>query len=87
MNYASGGAGSPQHLATEMFMAMAGVRMTHVPYRGATAAAADLAAGHVQVMFIAHTLALPFLDAVARGERVANLALSAADRPFAIDVG
>lgn len=62
VNYASGGAGSPQHLATEMFMAMAGVRMTHVPYRGATAAAADLAAGHVQVMFIAHTLALPFLD-------------------------
>ncbi len=63
MTYASGGAGSPQHLATEMFMSMAGLRMVDVPYRGASAAAADLAAGHVQVMFIAHSLALPFLDA------------------------
>ena len=62
LNYASGGPGSPQHLATEMFMHMAGVKMTHVPYRGATQAAADLAAGQVQFMMIAHTLALPFLD-------------------------
>lgn len=62
LNYASGGTGSPQHLATEMFMAMANVRMTEIAYRGATAAATDLAAGHVQVMFIAQTLALPFMD-------------------------
>ncbi len=62
LNYASGGPGSPQHLATEMFMHMAGIKMTHVPYRGATQAAADLAAGQVQFMMIAHTLALPFLD-------------------------
>lgn len=62
LNYASGGAGSPQHLATEMFNAMAGVNLTQVGYRGATAAAADLAAGHVEVMFIAHSLALPFRD-------------------------
>lgn len=62
LNYASGGAGSPQHLATEMFMAMSGVRLTEVAYRGASQAAADLAAGHVQVMFIAQTLALPFRD-------------------------
>lgn len=62
LNYASGGTGSPQHLATEMFMAMAGVKMTEVGYRGAAAAATDLAAGHVQVMFIAQTLALPFQD-------------------------
>lgn len=63
LNYASGGTGSPQHLATEMFMAMAGVKMNEVAYRGAAQAAADLAAGHVQVMFIAQTLALPFRDA------------------------
>lgn len=63
LTYASGGAGSPQHLATEMFMAMAGVRMVDIPYRGASAAAADLAAGHVSVMFIAHSVALPFIDA------------------------
>ena len=61
LNYSSGGAGSPQHLATEMFQAMTGTQLTHVPYKGATQAAADLAAGQVQVMFIAHSLALPFL--------------------------
>ncbi|MCU0984029.1 MAG: tripartite tricarboxylate transporter substrate binding protein [Acetobacteraceae bacterium] len=80
VNYASGGAGSPQHLATEMFMAMAGVRMTHVPYRGATQAAADLAAGHVDVMFIAHTLALPFLD----GNRVRLIAYAGPRRSKAM---
>jgi tripartite-type tricarboxylate transporter receptor subunit TctC len=62
LNYASGGVGSPQHLATEMFVSQTGARMTHVPYRGATQAAADLAAGNVQVMFISHSLALPFMD-------------------------
>ena len=62
VNYASGGPGSPQHLATEMFMAMTGLRMTQVAYRGATAAATDLAGGHVQVMFIALSLALPCLE-------------------------
>jgi tripartite-type tricarboxylate transporter receptor subunit TctC len=61
LNYASGG-GGPQHLATEMFMAMSGAKLTEVAYRGASQAAADLAAGHVQVMFIAQTLALPFPD-------------------------
>ena len=61
INYASGGGGSPQHLATEMFMAMTGSKMTQVSYRGATAAATDLAGGHVQVMFIAYSLALPLL--------------------------
>ncbi len=62
LNYASGGSGSPQHLATEMFMAMTGSRMAQVAYRGAGQAAADLAGGHVQVMFISQTLALPFKD-------------------------
>jgi tripartite-type tricarboxylate transporter receptor subunit TctC len=61
LNYATGGPGSPQHLATEMFMSMTGTRMTQVPYKGATAAAAGLAGGQVDVMFIAHSLALPFL--------------------------
>jgi tripartite-type tricarboxylate transporter receptor subunit TctC len=61
LNYATGGPGSPQHLAGEMFMAMTATRMTQLPYKGATAAAAGLAGGHAQVMFIAHSLALPFL--------------------------
>lgn len=61
LNYSTGGPGSPQHLATEMFMSMAGIKMTQVPYKGATQAAAGLASGQVQVMFIAHSLALPYL--------------------------
>lgn len=61
LNYASGGAGSPQHLATEMFASMAGVKLNHIPYKGATQAATDLASGQVQVMFIAHSLAIPHL--------------------------
>lgn len=76
LNYSTGGPGSPQHLATEMFQDMAGVRLTHVPYKGATAAAADLAAGRVQVMFIAHSLALPYLP----GERVKLIAFAGAER-------
>jgi tripartite-type tricarboxylate transporter receptor subunit TctC len=61
LNYATGGPGSPQHLATEMFLSMTSTRMTQVPYKGATAAAAGVASGQVQVMFIAHSLALPYL--------------------------
>jgi tripartite-type tricarboxylate transporter receptor subunit TctC len=61
LNFSTGGPGSPQHLATAMFMSMAGITMTQVPYKGATQAAAGLASGQVQVMFIAHSLALPYL--------------------------
>jgi tripartite-type tricarboxylate transporter receptor subunit TctC len=76
LNYSSGGPGSPQHLATEMFQELAGVKLTHIPYKGATAAAADLAAGRVQVMFIAHSLALPFLP----NERVRLIAFAGGER-------
>lgn len=76
LHYSTGGPGSPQHLATEMFQHMAGVRFTHVPYKGATAAAADLAAGRVQLMFISHSLALPFLP----GDRVRLIAFAGAER-------
>ena len=61
LNYATGGPGSPQHLATEMFLSMTSTKMTQVPYKGATAAAAGVASGQVHVMFIAHSLALPYL--------------------------
>jgi tripartite-type tricarboxylate transporter receptor subunit TctC len=51
INMASGGIGTPQHLAGELFKKMAGVEMTHVPYRGAAPALADMIGGQVQVMF------------------------------------
>jgi tripartite-type tricarboxylate transporter receptor subunit TctC len=52
MTYASGGAGSPGHLATEMFLKATGIAMTHVPYRGPAPAVQDLVAGHVDCGFI-----------------------------------
>jgi tripartite-type tricarboxylate transporter receptor subunit TctC len=51
VNYASGGPGSPQHLAMAMFASAAGISLTHVPYKGATQAAADVAAGQIPVGF------------------------------------
>jgi tripartite-type tricarboxylate transporter receptor subunit TctC len=49
VNYASGGNGSPQHVAMALFASQAGVTMTHVPYKGATQAALGVAAGDVPV--------------------------------------
>jgi tripartite-type tricarboxylate transporter receptor subunit TctC len=51
LNFSSGGNGSPQHIAMEMFKARAGVFITHIPYRGATAAALDVASGQVDAHF------------------------------------
>jgi tripartite-type tricarboxylate transporter receptor subunit TctC len=51
INYASGGNGSPQHVAMALFASTAGISMTHVPYKGATQAAQDVAAGQVPVGF------------------------------------
>src|SRR4249920_1216276 len=50
-NFASSGAGSSIHLSGELFKQMAGVEMTHIPYKGSAPAVADLLAGHVKVMF------------------------------------
>ena len=49
--YASAGIGTPHHLSAELFKSMAGIQMTHVPYRGAVPAATDLIGGRVQVLF------------------------------------
>ena len=59
LNMASAGIGGPQHVAGELFKAMAGVDMTHVPYRGSTPAITDLISGQVQVMFDVTPTALP----------------------------
>ena len=48
---ASAGNGSGQHIYGELFKAMTGINMTHVPYRGNAPAVADLLGGQVQVMF------------------------------------
>ncbi len=51
VNMASSGNGTSVHLSGELFMAMTGVELTHVPYRGSAPALTDLIAGQVQVMF------------------------------------
>ncbi len=63
INMASGGTGTVTHVAGELFKAMAGVDMLHVPYRNDGAAITDLIAGRVQVYFIALAGAAEFLKA------------------------
>ena len=63
LNMASAGIGGPQHIAGELFKFMAGVDMTHVPYKGSTPAITDLVGGQVQVMFDVTVTALPQIKA------------------------
>src|SRR5437773_5260162 len=51
LNYASQGSGTTSHLTGEMFKSLAGVRITHVPYKGSAPALTDLLAGQVEMMF------------------------------------
>ena len=76
LNYASSGAGAGPHLATELFASMAGVQLTHVPYRGDTPALTDLIAGQVQMSFMSMAPAIPHVKsgairalAIASGKR------------------
>jgi tripartite-type tricarboxylate transporter receptor subunit TctC len=63
VNMASAGVGGPQHIAGELFKFMAGVDLTHIPYKGSTPAVTDLVAGQVQVMFDVTPTALPQIEA------------------------
>jgi tripartite-type tricarboxylate transporter receptor subunit TctC len=51
LNYGTTGVGAANHLVTELFDSKAGIKMTHIPYRGTALAVADLLAGQVQVVF------------------------------------
>ena len=59
INFGSAGTGGTIHLAGEMFKQMAGIEMTHVPYKGAGPALTDLLSGNIQVMFDSLSTALP----------------------------
>ena len=61
INYASSGSGTTTHLGGAMLASMAGVQMTHVPYKGSVQALADLLGGATQLMFSSVPTALPHI--------------------------
>ena len=74
--YGTPGIGSTAHLSTELFKSMAGIQMTHVPYKGSAPALTDLIAGRVQVMIDNLPAAQPFAEA----NSIRPLAISTAAR-------
>ena len=63
LNYGTTGVGAANHLVTELFDSKAGIKMTHIPYRGTALAVTDLIAGQVQVVFADPISALPQIHA------------------------
>jgi tripartite-type tricarboxylate transporter receptor subunit TctC len=63
VNYASAGVGTNSHLSAEMIVAATGIRVTHVPYKGAPQANADVAAGSVQIHIPSMPVAMPLIQA------------------------
>jgi tripartite-type tricarboxylate transporter receptor subunit TctC len=76
INYGSSGQGAIVHLTTELFLHMAGVKMTHVPYKGGGPAMTDLIAGHIQLVFATSQVGLPQVKA----GRLRALAVSTPER-------
>ena len=83
ISYGSGGIGTSVHLSGELFKRMAGIEMTHVPYRGAAPALQDVIAGRLDLIFDNITASLPHV----RNGVVRGLAVTAAKRvPAAQDL-
>ncbi len=59
LNYATSGQGSIVHLATELFAMQAGIKMTHIPYKGTGPALTDTMAGHTQLLWGSAAVAVP----------------------------
>jgi len=74
--YGSSGQGAIVHLTTELFLYMAGVKMTHVPYKGGGPAMTDLLAGHIQLVFATAPVGLP----QAKAGRLRALAVTTSTR-------
>jgi tripartite-type tricarboxylate transporter receptor subunit TctC len=76
INFSSGGGGSPQHMVMEIFNAAAGIKMTHVPYKGAAQALTDLIGGQVQVF----AQGMGVMSAQAKGGKIRLLATTGTGR-------
>jgi tripartite-type tricarboxylate transporter receptor subunit TctC len=76
LNMASAGNGTPQHVSGELFKMMAGVNMTHVPYRGSAPALTDLLGGQVQIVFDTTLASIEYI----RAGRLRPLAVTTATR-------
>ena len=76
VNMASGGNGTPSHVAGELFKMLAGIDLVHVPYRGVAPALIDLLGGQVQVCFIPMSIATEHI----RSGNLRPLAVTAATR-------
>ena len=76
LNFGSSGTGSPQHLGSELLQQLSGIKMNHVPYKGAAPAVTDLLAGRIQVWIGAANSLLPHI----RAEKVRVLATTASQR-------
>ena len=96
-NFSSGGAGTPLHLAAELFSKRAGIKMTHIAYKGGSPAAAALLGGEVQVLFGSIAASMPhvktgrlkaFATTGIRRSKVAPELLTLAEQGFpGFDVG
>jgi tripartite-type tricarboxylate transporter receptor subunit TctC len=62
MNYASGGNGSPSHLAMALFLSEAGIKMTHIPYKGTGQSVVDVVGGQVDSIFAVVTGVYPHVQ-------------------------
>jgi tripartite-type tricarboxylate transporter receptor subunit TctC len=80
LNFASSGAGTSIHLSGELFKVMAGVQMTHVPYKGSAPAITDLLGGQVQLMFDNLPPSLPHI----RAGKLRALAVTTSERAPAL---
>ena len=76
LTYATSGVGNPQHLNGELLQMLTGIRMQHVPYKGAANQLVDVAAGNVDITFVSLAGAMPFI----KGGRVKALAVTSARR-------
>ena len=63
LHYASGGVGSPPHVTAALFAAEAGIKLTHVAYKGTAPAFPDVLSGYVEAMFVSPTFSYPYIQA------------------------